>query len=306
MPKLVILDGHALIHRCYHAVPKTLRLPSGELVNAVYGFASILLGILQEEKPDFLAVALDEKGPTFRHASFDGYKETRTKTDDELISQFPQVYGLLEDLKVPLFREPGLEADDFLGLICEKMAHEHPETHIVIVTGDQDALQLVNDQVEVVCPISGYTKVKRYNKEAVVEKLGIFPNQVPDYKGLCGDSSDNLPGVPGIGPKGAVTLLTQYGTIEGIYEHLQDLPSGKTQETLEKNKELAFLCKQLATILREKEGFFFSLEACAASGFDFSALERVFEQFEFRSLIPRLQTIKKRHAPVSPAQASLF
>ena len=155
MKKFVLIDGNALVHRCYHAVPKTLKAPDGTLTNAVYGFVSILLGILEIEKPEYLATAWDMKGPTFRDVIYTEYKGTRAKTDDELIRQFPLVRQVLDALGIPVFEKEGLEADDYLGIVSEILEREHPEISTLIVTGDKDAFQLVRGNTIVVSPVSG-------------------------------------------------------------------------------------------------------------------------------------------------------
>lgn len=303
MKKFVIIDGNAIVHRSFHAVPKTLRAPDGTLTNAVFGFTSILFGILENEKPDFLAVAWDMKGPTFRHLEFKEYKGTRAKTDDSLIAQFPLVYELLDLMKVPCFKKEGLEADDFLGIVAEALPKE---MKLVIVTGDQDALQLVCENVEVVTPISGYTKVKRYDRAAVHEKLGVWPEQIPDYKGLRGDTSDNIPGVRGIGEKTAASLLADFGSVESIYREIEKVQPERIRELLRLNAENAVMSKRIATILRTDEGFDLRLVECGVDGFNLAALNGAFERFAFRSLLPRLEKIKKTWAKPVDNQTCLF
>ncbi len=303
MKKFVVIDGNAIVHRSFHAVPKTLAAPDGTLTNAVYGFASILFGILENEKPDFLGVAWDMKGPTFRHLEFKEYKGTRAKTDDSLIAQFPLVYDLLDLMKVPCFRKAGLEADDFLGIVAEELPKD---IKLVIVTGDQDALQLVSENVEVVTPISGYTKVKRYDRAAVHEKLGVWPEQIPDYKGLRGDTSDNIPGVRGIGEKTAASLLAEFGSIESIYKEIEKVQPERIRELLRANAENAVMSKRIATILRKDGDFDLRLNDCEVEKFDLRALNGLFDKLAFKSLLPRLEKIKRTWAKASDNQASLF
>jgi DNA polymerase-1 len=311
MKKLVIIDGNAIIHRSYHALPKTLRTATGELTNAVHGFVGILMGILEVEQPDYLATAWDMKGPTFRDAILvEGtgkvYKGTRKKTDDELIQQFPRVYQVLEALNVPAYKKPGLEADDYLGIVAHLVReggesggeeHDaHKDIEIVIVTSDQDALQLVCEGVTVVAPISGYTKVKRYDRDAVMEKLGVWPEQVTDYKGLRGDSSDNIPGVPGIGPKGAVKLIDQFGTVEGIYERIEEVENARIRGLLKEHEESARLSKHVATILRADPDMKFDLEKCKIHDFDIEAVRRIFGELSFKSHLRRVEGLNKAWA----------
>lgn len=311
MKKLILIDGNALVHRCYHAVPMTLKAPDGTQTNAVYGFTSILLGILEIEKPDYLVTAFDMRGPTFRDALYTEYKATRVKADDALIVQFPLVRQVLDALSVPVYEKEGLEADDFLGIVSEEVERNHPDVETIIVTGDKDAFQLVRGRTTVVTPISGYTKVVRYDRNAVKEKMGVWPEQVPDYKGLCGDTSDNIPGVKGIGDKTAVRLLEEFGGVEGIYERLSEVQPERIRELLRINEDAARLCKHLATILRE-DGVHLDLAACKVHDFDLERARVLFEKFAFRSLWTRLERLnkgwdyKREVAKAEEAQGSLF
>lgn len=308
MRKFVIIDGNAIIHRCYHAVPKYMKSPAGVPTNAVFGFSSILLGILESEKPDYLTVAFDMKGPTFRHAEMVEYKATRAKTDDDLIVQFPVIRALLGTWKIPKFEREGLEADDFIGIISKELQVKHPDIDILIVTGDQDALQLVNEKTTMVSPISGYTKVKRYGPNEVFEKLGVWPNQVADYKGLRGDASDNIKGVPGIGEKGAQKLLAEFGSVEGIYERIEEVQPEKLRELLRANKDVAILSKRIATILRTDGEIDFKIDDCGVPCFDFDAVRKVFQELAFNSLLGRLDRMQAKNKRVAPVegQGSLF
>ncbi len=293
MKKLILIDGNSLVHRCYHAVPPTLKAPDGTQTNAVYGFTSILLGILELEQPDYLAVAFDMHGPTFRDELYTSYKATRIKTDDALIVQFPLVRQVLEAFAVPIFEKPGLEADDFLGIVSELVEQSHPDVETVIVTGDKDAFQLVRGNTTVVTPVSGYTKVVRYSRQQVKEKMGVWPEQIPDYKGLCGDHSDNISGVPGIGEKTAVKLLDQFASVENLYDRLAEVEPERIRELLRTHEETARLCKRIATILRE-DGTQLDLGACAVHDFDLSKVRSLFERFAFRSLWTRTEKLNIR------------
>lgn len=293
MKKFVIIDGNAIVHRSYHALPKNLRARSGQLTNAVYGFTNILLGILEYEKPAYIAVAFDMKGPTFRHAEMADYKGTRAKTDDELISQFPIVREVLNSLSIPIFQKEGLEADDYLGIVAQELENHHPDVQTLIVTNDQDAFQLIRKNTTVVAPVSGYSKVKRYDRNAVKEKLGVWPEQVTDYKGLCGDSSDNIPGVPGIGPKTAIKLLDQFASLEGIYEHLEEVKPEKLQAKLREHEEGARLSKRIATILRKDGDLGFELGACQVHRFDIGAVRKLFDELSFKTPLRRVEALSK-------------
>lgn len=310
MKKLILIDGNAMVHRCYHAVPPHLKALDGSQINAVYGFTSIVLGILEVEKPDYLATAWDMHGPTFRDAIFTEYKATRMKTDDALIHQFPLVREVLNALSIPSFEKDGLEADDYLGILSEEAEQKHPEVQTLIVTGDKDAFQLVRGNTTVVSPVSGYTKVIRYDRQAVKDKMGVWPEQVPDFKGLSGDHSDNIPGVPGIGDKTACKLLEQFGTVEGIYERIEEVEPVRIRELMRAHEAEARLCKKVATILKE-DGVNLNLEACKVHDFDMERARQVFEKFAFRTLWRRLEGLNKgwdytRELELREAQGKLF
>ncbi|MFT7184308.1 MAG: DNA polymerase-1 [Oceanicoccus sp.] len=308
MKKFVMIDGNALIHRSYHALPKTLRTPTGVLVNAVHGFVGILLGILETEHPDYIATAWDMKGPTFRDELMVGYKGTRKKTDDELIGQFPLVYGVLETLSVPMFKKQGLEADDYLGIVAKILEDDHKDVETVIVTSDQDAFQLVRKNTTVVTPISGYRTIKRYDKMAVKEKLGVWPEQVTDYKGLCGDSSDNIKGVPGIGKKTAVALLEQFDHLEALYENLEAVERKSVREKLITHREEAFTSKTVATILRQDAQLDFKIEDCTTHSFDIEAVRELFAKLAFNTHMRRVENLNRgwEAQRVAEQQGSLF
>ncbi len=308
MKKFVIIDGNALIHRSYHAIPKTLRSPSGILSNAVYGFTGILLGILENENPYYIATAWDMKGPTFRDELMEGYKGTRTKTDDELIAQFPLVYAVLDSLSIPMFKKSGLEADDYLGIVSRILEKNHKEISTLIVTSDQDALQLVGGNTMVVSPIRGYKKVKRYDRTAVKEKLGVWPEQVPDYKGLCGDSSDNIKGVPGIGKKTAVSLLEQFDHLEDIYERLNEVKRLSLREKLKTYREEAFTSRKVATILRHDPQLNFNIDSCKTHSFDIQRVRMIFAKLAFNQHLRRVEALNHNWKKLNllEKQASLF
>lgn len=305
--KFVIIDANALIHRSFHAVPPTIHTPGGELVNAVFGFTGILLGILEHEKPEYMAVAFDMKGPTFRDAVYTQYKATRGPMDDLLGKQFPRVREVLEAFNIPIFEKEGLEADDYLAIVATEVKQKYPDIEVVIVTGDKDALQLVEDRITVVSPISGYTKVKRYDRAAVKEKMGVWPEQVPDFKGLSGDPSDNISGVPGIGDKTACKLLEQWGSVEGIYEHIEEVEPVRIRELMRTHEETARLCKHIATLVRE-DGVNVGLEKCAMHSFDMEKVRGLFATLGFRGHMGRTEKLNKDwdKLRVNEEQGSLF
>ena len=206
MKRLVLIDGHAILHRAYHAFPSTLKTRKGELVNAVYGFSRMLLTVLEDLKPQYLVVAFDLPQPTFRHQEYVGYQIQRPEMDKELFGQIERVYQIVKALNIPIFTAPGFEADDVIGTLAKQAKN----LEVMIVTGDRDIMQLVNKKVKVYSPRKGFAEPEIFDEKKVKEFLGITPQQVIDYKALTGDPSDNYPGVSGIGPKTAVKLLSRF------------------------------------------------------------------------------------------------
>ncbi len=215
---LYILDGNALLHRAWHAVPP-LATKDGLIVNAVYGFTNVVEKIRYSFKPDYLCVAWDLPGKTFRHESVESYKATRVKKEPELYAQIPMIQELLLSYHVPSYSAPGYEADDVIGTVAEIVKKQNVD--VVIVTGDMDALQLVDDHVRVLSFVKGVSETKVYDEAAVVERIGLKPNQLIDYKALRGDTSDNIAGIAGIGEKGALELIQKFGTVDGIFNALK-------------------------------------------------------------------------------------
>lgn len=297
MEKIFLIDGNHLVHRSFYAI-KPLFTRSGEQTNALFGFFSILLNLIEKENPKYLAVTFDEKAPTFRHTENVDYKATRVKAPDELYAQIPKIKSVLQAFEIPYYSEAGFEADDLLGTFARQADAQNLQTYII--TGDHDALQLVNDdRVFVVFPHKGYREPIIFNEAKVFEKFGVTPAQIPDYKGLCGDSSDNIKGVQGIGPKGAEKLIQKYGTIENIYLHLNEI-AGKEKEKLEKDEYSAFQSKQLATILTDVP-LELKIEECELHNFDFNKLSITLDKFELFSIKNRLKKIIALHnAPESP------
>jgi len=235
-PKLALIDAHALIHRAYHALPP-MSTREGVPSNAVFGFTTMLLKMFSTLKPTHVVAAFDVKGPTFRVKQYKAYKAHRKKPDDELVVQFDLVRDLLKAFDIPVLEKKGYEADDVIGTVVEKLSGK---VRTVIITGDMDTLQLVDDDTTVFAPKRSVTDTVHYNEELVREKYGFGPEHVIDYKGLAGDSSDNIPGVPGVGDKTAKDLILEYGTVEEIYDHLDELPE-KHRKKLKGNKNMLLL-----------------------------------------------------------------
>ncbi|MFC1644449.1 DNA polymerase I [Patescibacteria group bacterium] len=283
--KIILIDGNAIIHRSYHAIPP-LTTKKGELVNAVYGFTSTLLAVIEKFDPEYIVASFDLKAPTFRHKKFAEYKATRKKAPDDLYQQIDRVKDMVKTFNIPIFEKEGFEADDIIGTMSKIVFDPSDDMDVIIVTGDLDALQLVNDDVSVYTMSRGISKAVIYDEKAVFDRYGLSPEQLKDYKGLRGDASDNIPGVKGIGEKGAITLLQEYNTLEGVYENIENL-KGAMKKKLEDGKASAFLSKDLGTIHTEVE-IDFDLEACATHEFDRKKVAELFHELSFNSLLKRL------------------
>ena len=246
--KVAVIDGNSLMHRAFHAVPPTMNAPDGTPTNAVFGFLSMLLKFIDMEHPDTLICAFDAGKPAFRLKAIEQYKANRPPMDPALKAQFPVIEDLLTSLGIPVVKMDGWEGDDILGTVSAKCEAAGDTT--LLVSGDKDIYQLVTENTRVVTTRKGMTDVVVYGPDEVLERYGVTPAQFIDYLGLQGDTSDNIPGVPGIGPKKASGLLQQFGSLEGIYEHLDQL-KGKLLESLEENRELAFASREVATIIRD-------------------------------------------------------
>jgi len=291
---LLLFDGNALIHRAFHALPPLTQPKTGELVNAVYGFASTLLKVFADFKPTHWAVAFDRPTPTFRHEMFEEYKAQRPAMPEELKSQIKKVHQLVEAFHIPVFEIDGFEADDVLGTLSHQADEQGIET--IIVTGDNDMLQAVLPRVKTLAPRRTFTDTILYDEEAVEQKYGIKPEQLADLKALAGDVSDNIPGLPGVGPKTAAKLLQQYGSLRGIYDHIEDITPGKLQDTLREYRTQAFRNKELSTIVKDVP-IKLDLKTCQVSHYDRNEVAKLFQELEFIKLLPRLPQIQAESYP---------
>jgi DNA polymerase-1 len=298
-PLLVLFDGNALLHRAFHALPPLTLRKSGEMVGAVYGFAQMLLKVINELKPSHCAIAFDMKGPTFRHKLFDQYKIHRPETPQELVGQLGRVRQLVETFKIPIFEQEGYEADDLLGTLSRQASDKDIET--VIVTGDADAMQLVSPRVKVLYPKprKSFSDTMLFDAAAVKEKYGVKPEQIADLKGLVGDPSDNIPGVTGIGAKTAVKLIEQFGSVEGIYEHIGEVEPAKLQALLKENEAVARQSKELATIVTQMP-VELKLDDCRVSQYDRNRVTELLRELEFASLLPKLPQVEGEAIEVEP------
>lgn len=248
--KLVLIDGHSILNRAFYGVPE-LTNSSGLHTNAVYGFLNILFKILEEEQPQYLAVAFDVKAPTFRHKMYDAYKGTRKPMPQELHEQVPLIKDVLTACGVPILEKPGYEADDILGTLARR--GEAAGMEVTLVSGDRDLLQIATDHICIRIPKTrgGVTVTENYRKEDVIEAYGVTPTEFIDVKALMGDTSDNIPGVPSIGEKTATALISSYKSIENAYAHIDEVKPPRAQKALRDHYDLAQMSKELAAICTE-------------------------------------------------------
>lgn len=284
--RFIIIDGSSLVHRAFHALPM-LRTADGLHTNAVYGFTTMLVKLLADYRPDFLAVAFDKGRVTFRTETYSQYKAQRQATPGELSEQFPLLRELLQAFGVTTIEVAGYEADDIIGTLSEKASSQGYE--VLIVTGDRDALQLIGQETKVLLTKRGISDMEVMDSAALKEKYGLTPAQIIDMKGLMGDSSDNIPGVPGIGEKTAVKLLAQFGSLENVLANIDQVSGKKLQENLRQYTEQAVLSKQLATIVRNMDLEF------VPENFEIrpekQTVRELFAKFEFKTLLTKMDTL---------------
>jgi DNA polymerase-1 len=302
--KLVLIDGHALAYRAFHALPPDLATSKGELTNAVYGFTSMLLNVLRDEKPDYIAVAFDV-GKSFRHDEYKEYKAHRIKMPDEMRTQMARIQEILHAMSIPIIEMEGYEGDDVLGTLARQASQRGVET--LIVTGDTDTFQLIDEHTRVLTSRRPFSDTIVYDQKGIQKRYGVKPHQLVDYKALVGDVSDNIPGVRGVGEKTAAKLLQRYGSVEGIYAHLDEVESSRFRKALEKGRQSAFLSKFLATIVTDAP-VELDLEVCRVTEFDRDTVVELFRKLEFRTLLNRLPAEAKpeeeRQGP--PQQFAMF
>jgi len=286
--RLIIIDANSVIHRAFHALPP-LTNKKGEMVSAVYGFLLVFLKAIKEFQPDYVAACFDVKGPTFRHKKFKEYKAKRPKAPDELYLQIPIVKEILMALNIPIFEKEGFEADDIIGTIAFLSPIE-----TIILSGDADALQLVDSKTKVFALRKGVKDTVLYDEQLTKEKFsGLFSYQILDYKALRGDPSDNIPGVTGIGDKTATELILEFGDIGNLYKEVEENSTKakklkpRIKELLLKYKEQAFLSRDLAKIEKQVP-IDFDIEECRWGEYDKKKVEKLLEDFGFHSLIKRL------------------
>ncbi|MCL6472735.1 MAG: DNA polymerase I [Firmicutes bacterium] len=290
--KIILIDGNSLLYRAFFALPTSLVTSAGQVTNAVYGFTSMLIKLIKDEQPDVVIAAFDRAAPTFRHEQFEMYKAHRESAPNELISQIPIVKDVLKALNIPIFEMDGYEADDILATLVAKAEAEKDE--VLIVTGDRDAFQLVDEHIKIMTTRKGISDIVIYDRQKVEDRYGVTPEQVPDFLALKGDPSDNIPGVPGIGEKTAAKLIQQFGSLENLLAHLDEVPNKRWQEMLREHLSEAELSKKLATLERDVP-IDIDFDECRLGGWDEEKIRELFSKLEFFTLLERLfgQTMHK-------------
>lgn len=296
MENLVVFDANSILHRAFHALPP-LTTKKGELVNALYGFLLVFLKAVREFKPHYLVACFDYPAPTFRHKEFKEYKAKRLPTPKDLVSQIFKLKRVLKTFEVPIFEKEGFEADDLIASLKQRI--ENIEINTIIISGDSDLLQLIDNKTKVFLLRKGVKDILLYDKDLVKEKYqGLEPKQLIDYKALKGDPTDNVPGVPGIGEKTALDLIKKFDNIENLYSKIENQKekieiNQNILEKLKKNKNLAFLSKSLISLKPEIE-INFNLENCLKKEYNKKEVVEVLKEFEFYSLIKRLAENKEK------------
>ena len=303
LTRLIIIDANSIIHRAFYALPPLINKKK-EPTGAVYGFLLAFFRAIKDFRPDFIAACFDVHAPTFRHKKFKQYKAKRPPAPKELYSQIPKIKEVLTVFKVPFFEKEGFEADDIIGTIAKLAPRKQamPELEIIILSGDKDALQLVNKKTKVFVLNKGVKNAVLYDSKQVKEKYNINPDQVLDFKALRGDPSDNIPGITGIGEKTAVKLLNQFNTLDNLYQELEENSEKakelqfKLKELLLQYKEQAFLSRFLAEINRDTP-IDFDLKKCQWGKYKESEVVEVLQNLGFNSLVKRLPELKnKKHS----------
>lgn len=290
--KIVLIDGHSILNRAFYGVPN-LTNAEGLHTNAVYGFLNIMFRILDEEQPQYLAVAFDLHAPTFRHKMYEAYKGTRHAMPEELREQVPVIKGVLKAMRIPTIMQEGYEADDILGTLAKRSEEQGME--VTVVSGDRDLLQLATDKIKIRIPKTkgGKTVIEDYHTQDVIEAYQIEPKQIIELKALMGDSSDNIPGLPGVGEKTATKLIVTYGNIENAYEHRAEIKPAKAQKAFEEHYDLAQLSKTLATINTDSP-VEFTLEDARVEDFYTPEAYDWCKRLEFRNLLSRFSENNRR------------
>ena len=285
MEKIVIIDGNSLINRAFYAMQRPMITSEGIYTQGIFGFLNMLNKIEEDYEPGYMAVAFDLKEPTFRHKEYDGYKAGRRPMPPELAMEMPILKDILRAMNITILEVPGYEADDIIGTVSRMGEEEGLEP--MIFTGDKDALQLTSDITKVVFTKKGVTDFDLYDRDKMIERYGLTPDQFIDLKGIMGDSSDNIPGIPGIGEKGGIELLTQFGTLENVLEHSDEIKKPAMRKKVEENADLAKMSKHLATIIRDVP-LDVSISDMALKEPDYQKLTELYKKLEFKSFLKKL------------------
>ena len=295
MQTLLLIDGNAIMHRAYHALPP-FKSADGTPTNVVYGYLSMLNKVVTDFKPDYLISCFDTPKETFRNKLFKEYQSQRPKIDDDFIVQIPLVKQAVDASGIERMEKDGFEADDLIGTITR--IFEKNKFRVVILTGDKDIFQLIADNVFVASPQLGLANIKIFDKSEVEKKLDVSPNQIIEYKALVGDPSDNYPGASGIGPKTASKLIHQFRTVENIYKNIEGVESEKVKEILKKEKDSVYLSKKLATIMTDVE-IDLNIEKLKFRGFNKKLIDFL-TQYQMNTLVKRIfseKEVKKSEEP---------
>jgi len=283
--RMIIIDSNNIAYRAFYALPDTITTSSGMMTNAVLGFTNMLLKLIEDLKPDIVICAFDSKGPTFRHEMFKEYKMHRKKMPDELAHQLPLIKEVMEAFNIRCLEKEGMEADDIIASIARNTVSKYRET--IIVTGDKDMLQMVSESIKVLSSKKSINDTIIYNQARVKEKMGVGPGRVRDLLALMGDSSDNIPGVPGIGPKTAIKLIEEFGSLDDIYNNIEKIKNEKLRKMLIENRGLAIKSKELATLKNDIE-IDPEIFKTSFKNIEYSRVKKVFETLEFNNLVRRL------------------
>ncbi|MEI6045639.1 MAG: DNA polymerase I [Chloroflexota bacterium] len=298
--RLVLIDGYGLIFRAYHALPVTIATSKGEITNATYGFTAMLLEVIRRETPDYVVMTFD-RGRTFRHDEFVAYKANRSEMPEDLRGQLVRIREVVETLGIDIYEQEGFEADDVIGTLARQAAQHGLDS--LIVTGDNDLLQLVDDKTRAVLPGAGprarFQDTRYFDVEAVQQRFGFKPEFVPDYKAIIGDKSDNIPNIPGLGEKTATNLITQFGHIENLFDHIEEVKPPKTQAALKNYREQCFQSKHLTTIVTTVP-VELDLEKAKAHQIDRARIVELFRELEFNSLVGKIDQLPGSPPPSPP------
>jgi len=281
--KFILVDGQGLLYRAFYALPQ-LTTTYGQVVNAAYGFTMILIRLLEEEKPEYMVITFDTPVPTFRHKEFKEYKAHRKKMPDELISQIPLIREIIDNYNIATCSKEGYEADDVIGTLAKEAEKRNCDT--IIVTGDKDAFQLISPHTKIMTTIKGVTEVKIYDEEGIRKKYGVDPKKIVDILALKGDSSDNIPGVPGIGEKTAVALIKEFGSVENILSNTDNISKKSLREKIKKYKDQIKISKMLATIIREVP-IKYDFDSFKVKQPNYEELWKIFKKLEFKNLLKK-------------------